>query len=145
MIEINQNDVIYKLNKDVRKLDNIQIPSNATVFDASGCECFNDISGLKNYPHLRVLLLSHTDIRSADLKEIPDFIEAVDIRHCPNLRSYSLLPKRTENPLYVLISFAGERMLHSIPDNLNIEIDGWIKNVCKKNSPKVFKSQNTRS
>ena len=144
MIEITPNDIIYKLDKNACDLTDIQIPQNATVFDASDCENFHDIKLLKRYSNLRILLLSRTDIRGVDLLHIPDFIEAVDIRHCRNLRNYTSLPKRKENPLHVLISFGGERILNSIPPDVDVEIDGWINRITKKKTGNRLIEQNTR-
>lgn len=145
MIEIQPNDIVYKLDKNVSNLTDIKIPQNATVFDASDCEKFHDIKSLNKYPALRVLLLSRTDIRSTDLQHLPTFIEAVDIRHCPNLSSYSHLPHREKKPLQVLISFGGERILNSIPDGVDIEIEGWINTICHKRKENILAIQNTRA
>jgi len=144
MIEIKETDIIYKLDKNTSYLNETIVPQNATVFDASDCQNFCDIAGLKKYPNLRVLLLSRTDIRATDLSQIPSFIKAVDIRHCPNLKSYSSLPKRANNPLHVLISFGGERILNSIPNGIDIEIEGWINTITKKKTENLFSPQNVR-
>ena len=144
MIEIKETDIIYKLDKNVCDLTDVKIPQEATVFDASDCENFSNLDELKNYKNLRVLLLSRTGIQGRDLKNIPDFIEAVDIRRCQNLYNYSYLPQRKDNPLYVLLSFAGERILNTIPNNVDIEIEGWVNTIIKRKSDYVFNPQNTR-
>ena len=144
MIEIQPNDIVYKLDPKACDLKDIKIPKNATVFDASDCENFHDIKSLNQYPSLRVLSLSRTDICGSDLQQLPPFVEAVDIRHCPNLRNYSYLPRREKKPLHVLISFGGERILNSIPNGVDIEIEGWISSITHQKTPNIFSVQNTR-
>ena len=75
MIEIKQNDIVYKLPTGISTLRNVTIPENATVFDASGCRQFYDLEGLRQYPNLRVLLLKETAIDSLDFCYIPENIK----------------------------------------------------------------------
>lgn len=144
MIKIKESDVVYKLDKSVCNLNEIQIPENATVFDASDCSNFCDLKGLQKYSNLRVLLLKGTDINGSDLNLISSNIKEIDIRHCKNIKNYSRLPKRKETPIRVLISFVGERILNTMPDEVDIEFEGWLNTITRKKTPTVFIKQNTR-
>lgn len=145
MIEIKETDVVYKLDKNIRDLKEVQIPENATVFDASNCENFSDLKGLKKYPNLRVLLLRHTAIRGLDLQHISPNVEEVDIRGCQELLFYYSLPERPQKPLHVLISFGGDTVLNSIPKDVNIEIGSDVAWIAKKKQLPIQQAhQNTK-
>ena len=144
MIEIKETDIIYKLDKNAANLKDIQIPSNTTVFDAEDCSNFYDLKGLQKLENLRILILRNSGISSMDLKDIPKTVEIVDLRGC-NLSSYANLPERPENPLRVLASFGGERLLNTFPPNVDIEMDGWIGSICSHKKREInMENQKTR-
>ena len=129
MIEIKQDDVVYKLPQETTNLQNIQIPNNATVFDATDCRNFYDLKGLKEYSNLRVLLLKNTAVESLDFCYIPENVEEIDLRNCRFVSSFMRFPERNGKTLHVLSHFSGERILKQIPPHVDLELDGFFSRI----------------
>ena len=144
MIELKEDDVIYKLPPQTANLNDIQIPENATVFDATDCHRFYDLKGLAKYPNLRVLLLKNTAIDSLDFSYISSNVEEMDIRQCRDVRSFQRIPQRTDKPLYVLVHFSGESILNQVPPYVDLEIDGFLKCLSRHRRNGHIEKTNTR-
>ena len=144
MIELKENDIIYKLEPNVSRLDNVQIPENATVFDATNCREFYDLKGLARYPNLRVLLLRNTAIDSLDFPYISENVEEVDVRQCRCLRSFQRFPSRKGKPLHVYSHFTGERILRTVPPHVDLEIDGVFRCLSRHRQSVPIENQKTR-
>ena len=127
MIELKEDDIIYKLAPEVVRLDDVQIPENATVFDATNCQNFYDLKGLAQYPKLRVLLLKNTAIDSLDFSYISTNVEDIDVRQCRYIRSFQRFPLRKDKPLHVFTHFMGETILKTVPSHVDLEMEGIFR------------------
>ena len=144
VIKIDDKDVIFKLNKDICSLKNVQIPQNATVLDATDCKALYDLSGITRYKNLHTFLLSGTEVNSMELAKLPPETKAVDLRYCKQIRSLSGFRFRPN--LRVLINFSSERMLNSIPDNIVVQVLGSpvsTKLITTHNNCSMEKAQHT--
>ena len=144
MIELKEDDIVYKLAPNVSRLDDIEIPENATVFDATNCQNFHDLKGLAKHPNLRVLLLKNTAIDSLDFSYISENVEDIDIRQCRGIRSLQRFPIRTEKPLRVQIHFVGERILRTVPSYIDLEIDGFFRTISQRRQNVFCENQKSR-